>query len=186
MSAILDEAGMTTVEFPGLEEWVPGRGGVAVVVATVEEASLAAIPEFIEEHPSIPLIAVVADLTVGLYAEAVRAGAVVAVAEDETPEVLVKVIDAALEGRASVPVAVIRAMAARIPVAPDPAAWVSDEEASWLQRMAAGATVADLAEAVGYSEREMFRMLRETYTRIGASNRTEAIIWATRHGLLDG
>jgi len=31
----------------------------------------------------------------------------------------------------------------------------------------------------------MFRILRDLYARIGVRNRTDAIIWATRHGLLD-
>ena len=64
------------------------------------------------------------------------------------------------------------------------AQWVSTDEADWLRAMAAGATVAEIAVDVGYSERAMFRNLKALYTRIGARNRTEALLWASRHGLL--
>ena len=42
-----------------------------------------------------------------------------------------------------------------------------------------------MADMVGYSEREMFRVLNELYATLGVDNRTQAIIWATRHGILD-
>ena len=155
-------------------------------MAAVENpAVLEEIRTFCEEHPHIPVIAVLPDLTVSDFAEAVRCGAIVAIAEDEPPETFVDALEAASRGWATVPASVLRAMAARIPRRPDPAAWVTEDEADWLRHLAAGATVTDLAEQVGYSEREMFRTLRETYARLGAKNRTEAIIWATRHGVLN-
>ena len=76
-------------------------------------------------------------------------------------------------------------MASRIPSSPDPQAWITGDEAEWLRALADGATVAALAERIGYSERETFRMLGELYAKVGVRNRTEAIIWATRHGVLD-
>ena len=53
-----------------------------------------------------------------------------------------------------------------------------------LQTMAKGRTVAQLARAVGYSEREMFRLLRQLYDRMGVRNRTEALLKAAQCGLL--
>jgi len=42
-----------------------------------------------------------------------------------------------------------------------------------------------LAEQVGYSEREMFRLLGELYRRLGAANRSEALDKAARLGVFD-
>ena len=100
-------------------------------------------------------------------------------------DALAAVLEASLIGRASVPETVIRAVALRIPITPGAEAWVQPGEAGWLRQLAAGVPVCDIADSVGYSEREMFRMLHDLYVRIGVRNRTEAIIWATRHGLLD-
>lgn len=61
---------------------------------------------------------------------------------------------------------------------------VTAEEAEWLRRLARGATVARLADDVGYSERAMFRRLADLYVRLGVTGRAEAIISAERHGLL--
>ena len=55
----------------------------------------------------------------------------------------------------------------------------------WLRALAAGATVHQLAERIGYSEREMYRLLRAVYDRLGVPNRTQALVWATRQGILD-
>jgi DNA-binding CsgD family transcriptional regulator len=57
-------------------------------------------------------------------------------------------------------------------------------ERSWLRHLADSGTVASLAATAGYSEREMYRLLGSIYTRLGASNRTEALLLAERWGLL--
>jgi len=62
--------------------------------------------------------------------------------------------------------------------------FVDEEEAEWLEALARGATVVGLADDYGYSERVMFRRLRDLYERLGASNRSEALINAVRFGLL--
>jgi len=46
---------------------------------------------------------------------------------------------------------------------------VDQEEAEWLDALARGATVVSLADDYGYSERVMFRRLRDLYERLGAS-----------------
>ncbi|MDQ3641282.1 MAG: hypothetical protein M3450_07420 [Actinomycetota bacterium] len=59
------------------------------------------------------------------------------------------------------------------------------EEVGWLQTLARGATVARLAGEVGYSEREMFRILSNLYQRMGVVSRTEALVQAAQWGLLE-
>ena len=62
---------------------------------------------------------------------------------------------------------------------------LGQDERCWLRWLAGGKTVASLAVAACYSEREMYRLLRKLYTRLGASGRTEALLAAQRYGLLD-
>ncbi len=183
---MLAEAAFAAVDCPALQDWVPGRDGVAVILDLSSDGARDALAEFVVEHPHIPVVAVLEELVLAEYAAAIRAGARAAVGEDEPTDAIVTVLQLALEGRTAVPFSVIDSMAARVPAAPDPNAWVSDDEAVWLRRLADGETVAGLAAHVGYSEREMFRTLHDLYVRIGVRNRTEAIIWATRHGVLDG
>ena len=185
VASTLTDAGYAPVEMETLAAWKPGRGGRALVLSIVGPASLKELRDFAEQYPHVPVVAVVGELTLSAFAEAIRAGAIVAVDDDEPLDSFATVIEAALRGRSAVPETVIRAMAARIPAVPDAARWVTPDEAAWLRDLADGSTVADVADRVGYSEREMFRTLRDTYTRIGVRNRTEAIIWATRHGVLD-
>ena len=63
--------------------------------------------------------------------------------------------------------------------------WLTEDDFVNINGLAAGATVAELAEGAGYSEREMFRILKQLYAALGVENRTQAIIWATRHGILE-
>jgi DNA-binding NarL/FixJ family response regulator len=62
---------------------------------------------------------------------------------------------------------------------------IGEDGISWLQALASGETVAELSLRLGYSEREMYRRLRRLYSRIGATGRTDALLRASRWGLLD-
>lgn len=54
-----------------------------------------------------------------------------------------------------------------------------------LQALAHGSTVHELAQEVGYSERELFRILADLYRRMGVSNRSEAIVQVAMWGFLE-
>ncbi|HEY0687733.1 MAG TPA: hypothetical protein VGD71_01725, partial [Kribbella sp.] len=62
---------------------------------------------------------------------------------------------------------------------------VSENQVRWLRELASGATVAHLANEEGYSEREMYRLLKKLYDRFGVATRTEALIRANAYGWLD-
>ncbi len=185
VSSILADSDLIPTELTQLSSWKPGRDGIAVIVAVSEMTVLDDIRHLKEAHPHIPVVAVVPELTVSSFAAAVRVGATGVLGDDEPAEAFKTVIEVALQARTAVPETLVRAMAARIPDTPKPEAWVEPREADWLRHLARGELVSVLAESVGYSEREMFRMLHDLYVRIGVRNRTEAIIWATRHGVLD-
>lgn len=102
------------------------------------------------------------------------------------PGEIVTALSHAIEGWSRLPVATVRALAAEWPGAHTPRPDVTDEEIGWLADLAAGETVAHIADATGYSERAMFRRLREVYERLGATSRAEAILVAERRGLFAG
>ncbi len=182
--AVLEEAGFVAVEVDDLESWVPGRDGTAVVTVGRDEAARDAMRVFRDDHPHVPVVAITADAQVGTVGDWLRAGATAVVGEDDPTDHLVTALRAAISGWTAVPVDTAWAMAARIPPPADPSAWVSETELSWLRSLIDGSTVPAIAVEAGYSEREMFRVLQRLYQRLGVGNRTEAIVWATRSGLL--
>jgi DNA-binding CsgD family transcriptional regulator len=57
-------------------------------------------------------------------------------------------------------------------------------EVEWLKALASGGTVAALAQANEFSEREMYRLIGALYSKLGASNRSEAVALAKQRGLI--
>ena len=60
----------------------------------------------------------------------------------------------------------------------------SAREIEWLQQLADGITVAQLADRTGYSERAMYRLLRGLYTELDVKTRTEALMLRACAGLV--
>lgn len=185
VASVLDDAGYRPVEYPTLDAWMPGRGGAAVIFHLADARGLDGVETFCGVYPHIPLVAVTPVLGVAEFAAAIRAGASSALAEDEPTEVLVATLEHAMAGRCSAPPVVMRALAVRVAAGFGEMLSIDDTDRQRLRALAAGATVARLADEAGFSEREMFRMLGDLYRAIGVKSRTEAIIWASRHGVLD-
>jgi len=181
--AVLADLGTECVEFEALDAWTPGAGGVAVIVWIGDEHGFAPLEAFAAEYPHIPVVAMLPLLDLAAAARAIRAGASGVIDESDPVEVIGEVLAAARSDRISLPRRMAVGMADRVPQG-SVDDWITAEQAAWLTALAEGVTVSDLAERIGWSERETFRMLGDLYRRLGARNRTEAIIWATRHGLL--
>ncbi|HSR44358.1 MAG TPA: LuxR C-terminal-related transcriptional regulator [Acidimicrobiia bacterium] len=182
--SVLEDAGFKPVPIDDLEAWTPGVGGAGIVVVVRDDAMKDAVRTFCDEHPHIPVVGISPDPDVGAIAEVIRLGAITAVGEEDPTEHLVNALEGAMEGLAVLPAEIARAMAARVPPPTDPGAWVDEAELGWLRALTEGVTVPEIASRAGYSEREMFRILARMYQRIGVTSRTEAIVWATRNGLL--
>ena len=135
-------------------------------------------------NPGVKLVALLVDATPDRHAEALRNGAHGAAAWEATPETILAVLAAALEDRTLLSTSVARAISASGPALYDPE-WITEDEIGWLKLLASGVTVQQLAEKVGYSERALYRMLHGLYGRMRVSNRTEAILQASRWGLLE-
>ena len=97
--------------------------------------------------------------------------------------VIGEALRAAVAGLVALPRQIALAMSDRVPEG-STYDWISREQGDWLVALAEGVTVGELADRIGWSERETFRMLGNLYRHLGVRNRTEAIIWATRHGLV--
>ena len=163
----------------------PAASEVDAVLLTVRTAAdWEVIRGLSTASPSPTLVALLVDATPERHAEALMSGAHGVAAWEATPEAIVTVLDHALDGRTLLPTPVAQAMAASGPARYDPD-WITEDEVRWLRILASGATVHQLAEEVGYSERALYRMLHGLYGRMRVSNRTEAILQASRWGLLD-
>lgn len=129
------------------------------------------------------VIALLEDATAGSFRRALRLGLAGAVPRDAPPEEIVSVAHAALDGATLLPCAIARQLA-RCGGMDEPVP-LSDCETGWLRALAEGATVAKLAEAARYSERQMHRLIADVYRQIGADNRQQALLYAARCGILD-
>jgi DNA-binding NarL/FixJ family response regulator len=119
------------------------------------------------------------------YVRALNTGAVAAIPRDAPLDTLRAVLDAAADGKSLIPTDALRAL-----TRPEGEAGAnadrspSADELSWLRQLARGDNVAEVAGRSGYSERMMFRLLRDLYARLGKRNRTEALIHAQEQGWL--
>lgn len=93
-------------------------------------------------------------------------------------------VEAGLNGLALLPAAMVRDVAARKVRRSIPHELTRSQQ-SWLRRLASGVTIHELAGQVGFSEREIYRRLRQIYAAMGVGGRTEALILASASGLLD-
>ena len=173
------------VESPeDLLAWAAAGDGPHVVLLTLlQPADWALLARLREHRPAATLIAVIENGDLVLSIRALTSGAAGVMAREADLDMVRLVLAAATYGRSILPVEVIRALTSTDrPSRPRPVP--SETEIAWLRQLAQGLTVARLAERAGYSERMMFRLLRDLYERWGVANRTEAIIHARDNGWL--
>ena len=132
------------------------------------------------DRPSLPVVAIVCGDDKAAYHEALVMGAFSAIAWNDDTEEIVNVIEAARRGRSLLPSGVMRSLALATELGPD----ISQDERVWLRQLAQGVRVTELAQTVGYSEREMHRLLQRLYGRLGADSRSAALVKAAELGLL--
>jgi len=182
LAAGLAEHGFDVEELDHAPETGEEHAVVALTVGSGDDWSLLG---GLRALPSAPAVtALLAEPHVAGYRRALRLGATGVVARDAAIEEIVAVIEAALVGSTLLPQHVVRRL-----LEPgdgvDDSLPLTDCERGWLRAMANGATIGRLAEAANYSERQMHRLIRCLYLRIGVSTREEAIVLAALWGLLD-
>ncbi|GAA0505405.1 DNA-binding response regulator [Paractinoplanes deccanensis] len=180
---ILRDAGFEPETPDDLFGWVRDEQTTVVVLTLKSEADWRTLEGLRRTASDLVLIALLEEMSVRDSVRALRAGAACVMARDATPAAFRERFRAVVRGESVVPVDVLRELTAP---ATDPA--VPDEpspaERHWLRGLAQGATVGRLAAEAGYSERMMFRLLRDLYTRMGARDRTDALIMAQHRGWL--
>jgi DNA-binding NarL/FixJ family response regulator len=178
----VSEAGFASEAPDDLRTWIRQEHRRVVLLTLDAPSDWALLAELRHTRSDLVLVAVLTEVNEQSYVRAILAGAVAAVPRDASPEALQRVFEEAVEGFSVLPVEVVRALAAphQRESGPTPAV----HELDWLRQLANGATVAQLAERSGYSERAMFRLLRDLYQRLEVSSRTEALILAQQRGWL--
>ncbi|HEX8345348.1 MAG TPA: hypothetical protein VF657_11545 [Actinoplanes sp.] len=175
--AALQRAGYSVTQSRHPKEWgFVRRPPVLVTEDTADGARLrtAATPE-------TPCVVLTRDATPTRYQELLATGTSALPAEAAVEDVVFAV------GAAARSLACVPAVAARTLDGPGGERPVlSQRERRWLRALAHGDTVVTVARASGYSEREMYRLLRALYVQLGAGSRTEALLRAGRWGLLPG
>jgi DNA-binding NarL/FixJ family response regulator len=183
MMTALAGAGFSSDEPEDLLEWSSEQQHKVAFLTVQSKQELTLLTELKGSWPDLILIAVLAEENVEMHVKAVKAGATAAVGRTATPEEILQVFNAAIRGVSMLPAEAVRALAA--PKAPhDETNQLTPREILWLRALSQGMTVAQLAENVGYSERAMYRLLRDMYRRMHAANRTEAVLKASRAGWL--
>jgi two-component system response regulator DesR len=180
LAAAFAEVGFDVQEFSTYD--LAARDADIVVFTIDSEEAWAGLAAFVEV-PRAAVVALLGDATVTGYRRALRLGLMGTVPREAPIEQIVAVVCAALAGTTLLPCPIARQLAERGGVEqPLP---ISESEATWLRAMAEGATIATLAQAARYSERQMHRLISNLYKRIGAANRQQALVFAARYGILD-
>lgn len=177
----LAEAGYLLDHPLDLERWAETSGTRALVLtcASWEQARAAALLRT-RGMDAVAIALLPERVSVG-YREVLETGVDSAVSRDAPLDRIVEVVGAALDRRTVLPTEIARTLA-RGSQEED---GVGEQQTQWLGALARGVTVEELARSVGYSERAMYRHLRGLYSRLGARNRTEALLQAMRRGLIE-
>nr|BFE73959.1 hypothetical protein GCM10020092_072600 [Actinoplanes digitatis] len=183
--AVLSEAGFATETPDDLLAWALD-GERRIVLLTLHSSSdWALLSALGAARTGLVVVATLEAPSTALYVRAVLAGAAATMRRDATPEDIREVFAAAASGRSLLPTEVVRELSgtpgARTPADPAPP---PEREIDWLRQLAGGDSVRAVADRASYSERMMFRLLRDLYTRLGTANRTEALIHAQGKGWL--
>jgi DNA-binding NarL/FixJ family response regulator len=184
VAAALFETDYTVEIPPDVLAWLrPGRRNL-VLLTLASEHDWEVLGRLRDAKAAHVVIALVGEDSVVLGVRAVRGGARSVLPRGVTAVTLRRTVEATIDGQAVLPAAVSTALArgalagVTTPRAPAP------QQLSWLRQLAAGATVAQLADRVGYSERAMFRALQSLYKEMGVRTRIEALIRAQEQGWL--
>jgi DNA-binding NarL/FixJ family response regulator len=115
---------------------------------------------------------------------AIDAGAVGYLLKDAEPEQLLDGIRAVARGESPIDPRAARHLLAARPTA-GAVADLSPREAEVLRLVVEGLLNKQIAQRLGVTERTVKAHLTSAYQRIGVADRTQAALWAQRHGLVD-
>jgi len=178
--AVLTEAGIPAESPDDLMAWARVDEPRIVVLTILGPDDWTLLSDLSQIREDITVLAMVAEDSVGAQVKAITSGASSVVPRSASTSTFWAVFEAVLRGGSLLPVTVTRALGRQFSEEVENSASGAPtvQERDWLRQLAHGVSVAKVADQTGYSERMMFRLLRDLYARIGANNRTEALIRA--------
>ncbi len=181
--SVLVAAGMNVQQVSHPVAWaVAGESASLLVAGCASRQDCDLFLRIRENTPQIPTIALVA--SPALSEPLFRYGAWVVLPVAMSVDWLVVAVEAVGAGLSIAPHVVFRDWTPT-DTRGQGAMQVTDQEIDWLRILASGVTIGRLADTIGYSERNMQRLLATTYRKLDASNKTEALMAAAQQGLLD-
>jgi DNA-binding NarL/FixJ family response regulator len=184
LSGLLSSCGYTLEPVTDPVGWLRHHRGAAVLVGVDDEADLDVVVALKAEEPNSVVVTLIDEVSVAAFQASLSAGATGSIGRDAGATQVLLAFNAAMTDNVVIPAAVARSLAASNCKSEAPSR-IDQRELFWLKALASGETVAELCDRIGYSEREMYRRLRRLYSKIGASNRTDALLKATRYGWLE-
>jgi DNA-binding NarL/FixJ family response regulator len=162
--------------------WVATAGHRVVLMGVANAQDVDLVLDLRPTEKDLVVVALLPEITPSLVRDAVLAGVCAVAGWDTSSDELVEMLTAGVESRSILPTHLLQELTAP----PDTGSRIEldQEQVEWLRALARGTTVNQLAKHICYSEREVYRMLRALYDRLGVGNRTEALIWAAQRGLV--
>jgi len=182
--ATLGEAGFQVEAPEDLRAWIDDEQRTVVLLTLQYADDWALLAEVHRRHGEAMVLAIVTDTNASTYVRALSSGAVGVVPRDASPSAVAEAFQAAIRDQSIVPIEVLRALTNSESSRPGNDNIPAGREIEWLHQLADGLTVGQLAALAGYSERMMFRLLRDLYDRLKVKNRTDALMLARERGWL--
>jgi DNA-binding NarL/FixJ family response regulator len=181
--AALSEAGLDSEAPDDLMTWI-GEEQRKVILLTLQSVDdWAMLAELRRTRSDVLIVAAIQDRSSLTYVRALTAGAVAVVPRDAPPAAVREAFEAVIYGKSVLPIDVLQALTAPEEIGPTDDT-PSPQEIDWLRQLAEGRTIGQLAALVGYSERMMFRLLRDLYNRLHVKTRIDALMLARDRGWL--
>jgi two-component system response regulator DesR len=128
----------------------------------------------------LPIVALLEQSTPSEWRRVLLAGASGAADQKAEPRVIAEVIALCLRGYVLVELSTLAHLMLG-EGAPNP---LSGHETQTLRILAQGASIEDASNQLGYSDRQLRRILKMIYSKLGTANRTAALIEAARRGII--
>ena len=164
--------------------WMAAAGHRVVLVAVASVRDVELVIDLRQAEKDLVVVALLPEISPMIVREAILAGACAVAGWDTSSDELVALLTAGVESRSILPTHLLQQLA----IVPDNDSRVVEldhEQVEWLRALAKGMTINQLAESISYSEREVYRLLRALYDRLGVRNRIEALIWAAQRGIVE-
>jgi DNA-binding NarL/FixJ family response regulator len=177
---VLNDLGHILEEPADLLSWAAKREQRIALMSITSDLDWSLLVQASRVGDRVILIALLDDLSIESCVRALSSGASSLAARAARPEEIRLVVTQAMIGRSPLPNDVVAALVARLG-SPEESP-LSEQDRQWLRALSNGVTVARMASDMGYSERAMYRLLRNLYGRMSVRNRTEAVLKASQSG----